>query len=47
MAVFRDSEQFYECVGALMDQAKKEKMGKTSDFCHATFAKHNSNLQPC
>lgn len=24
MAVFRDSEQFYECVGALMDLAKKD-----------------------
>ncbi len=24
MAVFRDSEQFYECVGALMDRAKKD-----------------------
>lgn len=24
MAVFRDSKQFYECVGALMDRAKKD-----------------------
>jgi len=24
MAVFRDSEQFYECVGELMDRAKKD-----------------------
>ncbi len=24
MSVFRDSQQFYECVGELMDRAKKD-----------------------